>query len=171
MLTICSVALDVCDHVHATCCDTDLQCDLFTFDEDDFSPEEIAALELRTANMHLLLIDAGYEQAHAPWPPHWHYIPYKTNVHYVPLRRGRDVAHAATLPERGDAWAYNTTIVAPPPSEPPWLPTAVSQHARPILAMYIGFDSRVRDHVAIQKPLWGVKYLVRFALLEASCLQ
>jgi hypothetical protein len=155
-----------------------LQCGLFTFDEDvGYSAEDAAALEARAQRMHILLLDVSHERTLLPWPPHWHYVPYKTNLHYVPRKRGRDVAIAApvaTDPFRAP-WDYATARVNPPPRALPWAPEALSQYGRPLLATYIGFNSRIRKERASQLLLFSLKHQARRRrtrlLLRVFCAQ
>ena len=45
--------------------------------------------------MHVLVIDVTRAMAlDQPWHPNWHYLPYKTNIHYVPQEPGYTVAIA-----------------------------------------------------------------------------
>ena len=94
-----------------------MQCGMFKFTADAYAAEEIRLLEELTSNMHLLLIDVGFEmtagQRGGGWPRSWHYVPYKTNLHYVPVA-ARRAAAIATVPENAhDYTSYSVRIVCP----------------------------------------------------------
>ena len=67
-----------------------MQCDFFTFERKSYSAKEIKQIQKLMSNIHLLLIDVPFSLAEQQqWPGNWHYVPYKTNLHYVP--RGNKV--------------------------------------------------------------------------------
>ena len=138
-----------------------LQCQMFTFTGVHFSDDEIEMLEERVDNMLLLQIDVSLEQAKKPLPRPWFYVPYKTNIHYVPAAAGRPVAYADPVSRVDDVWHFNTARVGDAPRSPGWQPQLVAEHSRPILAIYTGFHSRLMTEWALSLKLWAVKYHVR----------
>ena len=96
------------------CATAVLQYDLLKFDEGDYTKEEREMLKERFANMQLLLIDNGRDEAMLePWPPQWHYLPYSTNFHYVPEDASRNASIAGPLYQPGHFDASITAVRSP----------------------------------------------------------
>ena len=148
-----------------------MQCPLFTFADSDFSPEESGILWRFAHNVHQLTVDVSYMQA-AELPPQIHYIPFATNFHYVPKLPGRQVRLGASYPESSlqEPGPVGAERISLPPTRSAWAPAKLAAHERPVLACYVGKNSRKPEHLR-DKMLegWQLKDAV-CALLNTLCV-
>jgi hypothetical protein len=149
-----------------------VQCQLLEPDRSGFQDAEFEQLSKRLGNMQTLMLDADefHMRENREQPANWHFIPYKTNIHYVPKRPGHDVAIAGPLQPWMDWPQYSVERVAPPPPAAAWAPRAMTRHARPVLMMYVGFHSRVRTLKKLKTlPLWRLKRKMRSVRRRIGC--
>jgi hypothetical protein len=136
-----------------------LQCDHpFDFPPEKYSEEERDVLVPRVSKVNILTSDAGYEEAFS-MPPNAHFVPFATNFHYVPQRPGAAVAIAGDHVGRPPDWDGGT-FVAHPPAPQPWAPAQLLAHKRPILASYIGTNSRKHKTSGETGRGWQLKQAV-----------
>lgn len=153
-----------------------VQCrELFSFRMTDFGSAAAKQLRAKSERMHYFTTDTSYLESRAV-PPNIHFIPFATNFHYVPVTPGFDVAlerpaasslrsalAEATVDESaagvdGSATGSGASAVGPPPRRGGWNPAALTAHERPLLAVYIGMDSRGKKALMKQQRWgWGVK--------------
>jgi hypothetical protein len=140
--------------------DAAVQCHLFEFAAKRYGREAAAQLNEKLEKLHILTVDVGYAEAEH-LPANIHYVPFATNLHYVPEHPGRSVAIAASYGGGWDGGMYSGR----PPARRPWRPARIAQHKRPILASYIGFSSRKPGWERLKNELgkegWRLKDAVR----------
>ena len=155
-----------------------MQCPLFKFDDEHFTAEEQAKLWKFSHNVHQLTVDVSYSAA-VELPHNIHYIPFATNFHYVPKLPGRDVRLATSYPGAGLPRSLQSAgegadidrIISPPASLP-WMPAKVTAHERPVLACYVGKNSRKPEHLKGEiLEGWRLKDAVRLRKLICFCSQ
>ena len=119
-----------------------LQCPLFKFKNQGFSGSELQHLETFAFNVNKLTVDVSFTLAEQ-LPASTHYMPFAANFHYVPKLPGRSIRIDSTyLLSATDDSTDGGDHIGQPPTPHTWAPAALLSHQRPILACYVGKNSR-----------------------------